>query len=165
MTVEPKDIDGDIAAQLRQGEATAIGRLYDRYGRLAYGLALRVLNDRTAAEDVVQEAFLGSGETPSRSIRRGVRSATGFSPLFTIAPSTASGERPGSARRRGSRPSSALPKYRTPGKRFPSSWSVSRSRRLSRSFPTPSGARSSSRTSAAAPTWRSPVGWTYRWGP
>jgi RNA polymerase sigma-70 factor, ECF subfamily len=59
MTVEPKDIDGDIAAQLRQGEATAIGRLYDRYGRLAYGLALRVLNDRTAAEDVVQEAFLG----------------------------------------------------------------------------------------------------------
>ena len=59
MTVEPKDIDGDIAAELRQGEATAIGRLYDRYGRLAYGLALRVLNDRTAAEDVVQEAFLG----------------------------------------------------------------------------------------------------------
>src|SRR5258708_35907447 len=59
MTVELKDIDGDIAAQLRQGEATAIGRVYARYGRLAYGLALRVLNDRTAAEDVVQEAFLG----------------------------------------------------------------------------------------------------------
>jgi RNA polymerase sigma-70 factor, ECF subfamily len=59
MTVESKDIDGEIAAQLRRGEAIAIGRLYDRYGRLAYGLALRILNDRSAAEEVVQDAFLG----------------------------------------------------------------------------------------------------------
>ena len=60
MTVESRDIDGEIAAQLQRGEATAIGRLYDRYGRLAYGLALRILKDRSAAEEVVQDAFVGA---------------------------------------------------------------------------------------------------------
>jgi RNA polymerase sigma-70 factor (ECF subfamily) len=32
--------------------------LYDRYGALAYGLALRVLGDPARAEDAVQDAFL-----------------------------------------------------------------------------------------------------------
>src|SRR5260370_10306916 len=59
MSVGPKDVDREIAAQLQRGDAAAIGRLYDQYGRQAYGLALRILNDRGAAEDVVQEAFLG----------------------------------------------------------------------------------------------------------
>jgi RNA polymerase sigma-70 factor (ECF subfamily) len=59
MSGEPDDRDGEMAAQLKRGEATAIESLYDRYGRLAYGLALRILNDRNAAEDVVQDAFLG----------------------------------------------------------------------------------------------------------
>src|SRR5260370_7362477 len=59
MSVEPKDVDREIAAQLQRGDAAAIGRLYDQYGRQAYGLALRILNDRGAAEDVVQDAFLG----------------------------------------------------------------------------------------------------------
>lgn len=53
------DQDGDMAAQLQRGEGMGVEALYDKYGRLAYGLAYRILNDRTAAEDVVQEAFLG----------------------------------------------------------------------------------------------------------
>ncbi len=48
-----------MAAQLKRGDATGVESLYDRYGRLAYGLALRILNDRQAAEDVVQDAFVG----------------------------------------------------------------------------------------------------------
>jgi RNA polymerase sigma-70 factor, ECF subfamily len=76
MRVEPKDADGEIAAQLKRGEPAAVGRLYDRYGPLAYGLALRILNDRGAAEDVVQDAFLGLWRNagsfdPSRGSIRG----------------------------------------------------------------------------------------------
>ncbi len=47
-----------MAAQLKRGDTTAIESLYDRYGRLAYGLAFRILNERGAAEDVVQDAFV-----------------------------------------------------------------------------------------------------------
>ncbi|HET7466778.1 MAG TPA: sigma-70 family RNA polymerase sigma factor [Candidatus Dormibacteraeota bacterium] len=36
----------------------ALGELFDRYGSLAYGVALRVLGDPGRAEDAVQEAFL-----------------------------------------------------------------------------------------------------------
>lgn len=32
--------------------------LFDRYGRLAYGLAYRMLSDAAAAEDAVQDAFV-----------------------------------------------------------------------------------------------------------
>jgi RNA polymerase sigma-70 factor, ECF subfamily len=36
----------------------ALAELYDRYGALAYSVALRVLDDPSRAEDVVQEAYL-----------------------------------------------------------------------------------------------------------
>jgi RNA polymerase sigma factor (sigma-70 family) len=39
-------------------DEAALGELYDRFGRVAYGLALRILRDATLAEDAVQEAFL-----------------------------------------------------------------------------------------------------------
>jgi RNA polymerase sigma-70 factor (ECF subfamily) len=50
--------DLDVIPLLATGDSRAIESLYDRYGRLAFGLALRMLNDRMAAEDVVQEAFV-----------------------------------------------------------------------------------------------------------
>jgi RNA polymerase sigma-70 factor (ECF subfamily) len=54
-----------------RSEGPALAELYDRYGRAAYGLALRVVADPTLAEDVVQEAFLAvwrsaSGFVPER---------------------------------------------------------------------------------------------------
>lgn len=50
--------DGELLARLRLGDDAALGALYDRYGGQAFALALRILGDRGAAEDIVQEAFL-----------------------------------------------------------------------------------------------------------
>jgi RNA polymerase sigma-70 factor (ECF subfamily) len=44
--------------RLQAGEEGALEQLYDRYGALAYTLALRMLGDSHQAEDVVQDAFL-----------------------------------------------------------------------------------------------------------
>ena len=51
--------DEALLALCSRGDDAAVGELYDRYGRVAYGLALRVVRDRILAEDAVQEAFLG----------------------------------------------------------------------------------------------------------
>jgi RNA polymerase sigma-70 factor (ECF subfamily) len=50
--------DPDLVALLAAGSQEALAELYDRYGGLAYSVALRVLGDRGRAEDAVQEAFL-----------------------------------------------------------------------------------------------------------
>ena len=41
-----------------RSDEAALGELYDRFGRVAYGLAYRVLQDGGYAEDAVQDAFL-----------------------------------------------------------------------------------------------------------
>jgi len=67
--------DSELAAGLAAGDETALGTLYDRYGALAYGVALRVLGDPGRAEDAVQDAFLkvwrgAAGFDPSRGSLR-----------------------------------------------------------------------------------------------
>lgn len=44
--------------RVSSGDAEALAGLYDRYGRLAYGLALSVLGDGALAEEVTQEVFI-----------------------------------------------------------------------------------------------------------
>jgi RNA polymerase sigma-70 factor (ECF subfamily) len=55
--------DEALLAQMARGEEPALAGLYDRFGRVAYGLAVRVLRDRALAEDAVQDAFLGAWRT------------------------------------------------------------------------------------------------------
>ena len=50
--------DEALLALCSRADENALGELYDRYGRVAYGLALRIVRDRALAEDAVQEAFL-----------------------------------------------------------------------------------------------------------
>jgi RNA polymerase sigma-70 factor (ECF subfamily) len=60
--------DEALVALAARSEQTALAELYDRYGRPAYGLALRILRDEALAEDAVQEAFLTLWRTASRFV-------------------------------------------------------------------------------------------------
>lgn len=50
--------DEDLLTLVERGDAEAFEVVYDRHSRIAYSLAFRLLGDRQAAEDLVQDAFL-----------------------------------------------------------------------------------------------------------
>jgi len=50
--------DVELAERLQRRDPQALAELYDRYGRLAYSLIVRVVRDGALAEDLVQETFL-----------------------------------------------------------------------------------------------------------
>lgn len=50
--------DEELMARLPMRDIEAFEALYDRYGRLAYSTALRVVADVDLAEDIVQEVFV-----------------------------------------------------------------------------------------------------------
>lgn len=50
--------DGDIVERLQRRDPQALAELYDRYGRVAFALILRMVRDAGTAEDLVQETFL-----------------------------------------------------------------------------------------------------------
>lgn len=64
-TQAPKNQDeAALIERIRAGDETAMADIYDRYSGIVYGVALRVLGDTTAAEDVVQEVFLQLWRNP-----------------------------------------------------------------------------------------------------
>ena len=58
--------DETLLAGLAAGRLDALDRLYDRYRTMAFSIALRITNDASLAEDVVQDAFLGAWRNAGR---------------------------------------------------------------------------------------------------
>jgi RNA polymerase sigma-70 factor (ECF subfamily) len=58
LAVRAADDDTHLVARMQQRDPRALAELYDRYGRVAYSLILRVVRDSGIAEDLVQETFL-----------------------------------------------------------------------------------------------------------
>jgi RNA polymerase sigma-70 factor (ECF subfamily) len=56
--------DGQLLDRVRRGDEQAMATLYDRYSRIVYSVALRVLRDPASAEDVLQDVFLGIWRKP-----------------------------------------------------------------------------------------------------
>ncbi len=57
--------DEDIIEAFRRGDERATAALYERYGRLVFTVCLRVLNDRSQAEDAVQQTFVQAWRSSS----------------------------------------------------------------------------------------------------
>ncbi len=55
-----------LAVRLRAGDEAALGELYDQHAGFVYGLALRIIGDKQAAEDVAQDVFVGFWQAPDR---------------------------------------------------------------------------------------------------
>jgi RNA polymerase sigma factor (sigma-70 family) len=68
--------DEALVALVARGEEWAIAELYDRHGRLAYGLALRILRDPALAEDAVQDAFLAAWRAAARFVPERSKAST-----------------------------------------------------------------------------------------
>src|ERR1700761_4557678 len=60
---DPKD-ERALITRIRAGDESAMADMYDRYSGIVYGVALRVLGNTSAAEDVLQEVFLQLWRNP-----------------------------------------------------------------------------------------------------
>ena len=57
-SVEEQESDSLLLQKIKGGDEQALTRLFHRHSRLVLSVALRVLNDREDAEDVLQEIFM-----------------------------------------------------------------------------------------------------------
>ena len=65
-SADPKGIspDSTLISAIRSADQSAMAALYDRYSSIVYSVALRVLGDTGAAEDVLQDVFMQLWRNP-----------------------------------------------------------------------------------------------------
>jgi RNA polymerase sigma factor (sigma-70 family) len=62
--VRPSDWERDVRDRIIARDDTALTEVYDQFASFVYGLALRVIGDARAAEDVSQDVFVGIWQRP-----------------------------------------------------------------------------------------------------
>jgi RNA polymerase sigma-70 factor (ECF subfamily) len=60
----PED-DAELLTRVQRGDERAMAVLFDRYSKIVYSVALRVLRDTASAEDVMQEIFMQIWRNPN----------------------------------------------------------------------------------------------------
>jgi RNA polymerase sigma factor (sigma-70 family) len=68
--------DEALVSLVASSDDEALAELYDRFGGVAYGLALRILRDDALAQDAVQDAFLGVWRTADRFLPERAKAST-----------------------------------------------------------------------------------------
>jgi RNA polymerase sigma-70 factor (ECF subfamily) len=68
--------DEALLSLVASSDDQALAELYDRFGRVAYGLALRILRDEALAQDAVQEAFLAVWRNADRFLAERAKAST-----------------------------------------------------------------------------------------
>jgi RNA polymerase sigma factor (sigma-70 family) len=68
--------DEALVALAARADDGALAELYDRFGHVAYGLALRIVRDPALAEDAVQDAFLTIWRSASRFVPERAKART-----------------------------------------------------------------------------------------
>lgn len=63
-SVQPEP-DGELLTRVQRGDERAMAVFFDRYSKIVYSVALRVLRDSASAEDVMQEIFMQIWRSPN----------------------------------------------------------------------------------------------------
>jgi len=65
VTQQPAHEDAALLARIQRGDEQAMAMLFDRYSKIVYSVALRVLRDAASAEDILQEIFMQVWRNPA----------------------------------------------------------------------------------------------------